>query len=70
MLVADFLALLFVMNYPSNVLLLSENKEEVERDPKFARLRKVLEDNSFFVVSAHPETLVIEDTKPVHSETA
>uniref|UniRef100_A0A1J3IMQ7 NYN domain-containing protein n=1 Tax=Noccaea caerulescens TaxID=107243 RepID=A0A1J3IMQ7_NOCCA len=58
MLVADFLAMLFVLNYPSNVLLLSENKEEVERDPKFARLRKILEDNSFFVVSAHPETLI------------
>uniref|UniRef100_A0A1J3EWE9 Putative F-box protein n=2 Tax=Noccaea caerulescens TaxID=107243 RepID=A0A1J3EWE9_NOCCA len=70
MLIADFLAVLFSMNYSSNFLILSENKQDMEQDPRFSRFRKALENNGFFLVSAHTDKLIIEDTKPVHSETA
>ncbi|CAA7031544.1 unnamed protein product [Microthlaspi erraticum] len=56
-----FLAFVLEMDAPKNLLMLSSNKEEMEQDPKFARVRKMLEVRGYCVVSAQPEALINPD---------
>ncbi|CAA0397051.1 hypothetical protein AtNW77_Chr4g0308961 [Arabidopsis thaliana] len=47
---------------PTNLAVLTENKEEMEQDPKFFRFRQALENKGFFVAVEHPETLINQET--------
>lgn len=63
MFIAGFLVKLNVIG-PSNFLLLSDNIGYIEQHPKFARFHQILLDRGFFVVLAHPQTLISQETEP------
>ncbi|KAL9288689.1 hypothetical protein AtEden1_Chr4g0309181 [Arabidopsis thaliana] len=54
--------LLWNWKAPTNLAVLTENKEEMEQDPKFFRFRQALENKGFFVAVEHPETLINQET--------
>lgn len=47
---------------PVNLLVLSENKENVEQDPRFSIFRQASESKGIFVAVAQPETLINQET--------
>ncbi|EOA18375.1 hypothetical protein CARUB_v10006896mg [Capsella rubella] len=55
----------FNVKSPINLLILSENMAQTEQDPKFCRFRLSLQKRGFSVASAHPSTLLNQQTEPL-----
>ncbi|CAA7031491.1 unnamed protein product [Microthlaspi erraticum] len=64
MLIGEFIAMLYAMDEPSNVLMLSDNTEYIEQHPKFPKFRNALEEKGFAVALAHPDRLINRDADP------
>ncbi|CAA0397053.1 hypothetical protein AtNW77_Chr4g0308981 [Arabidopsis thaliana] len=62
MMLADVIYYVWNWKAPTNLAVLTENKEEMEQDPKFFRFRQALENKGFFVAVEHPETLINQET--------
>ncbi|EOA18028.1 hypothetical protein CARUB_v10006470mg, partial [Capsella rubella] len=59
---ADVAIWSFSLGEPANLLILSEEKENMEHDLKFCRFRQALENKGFTVASEHPDILFNQET--------
>ncbi|CAH2074120.1 unnamed protein product [Thlaspi arvense] len=57
-LLVDLVCWSFVLDKPTNFLILSENKEMMEQNPRFSCLREALENKGFAITLSQLETLM------------